>query len=139
VSKEFERCAICGCQLRHGGKYAGESIEGRSHASRHHYVAERFFGRSGNRKGTVRTTVFKACPWGQEKEHNVFCYDCHEVVLHNPVLLLEDVQRFADIVRQRGLSEDQKTDDFSKIGGRIEILHEAIARGLKSLHDEVMK
>jgi hypothetical protein len=76
---------------------------------------------------------------GQENQHNVFCYDCHEVALHNPVLLREDVQRFADIVRKRDLSEEQKTDDLSKIGGRIEILHEAIARGLKSLHDEVMK
>lgn len=87
----------------------------------------------------MRTPVFKACPWGQEREYNVFCYDCHEVVLHNPVLLREDVQRFSDIVRKRGLSEEQKTDDFSKIGGRIEILHEAIARGLTSLHDEIMK
>src|SRR2546430_8694767 len=34
------------------------TVPGRSHASRHHYVAERFFGRSKNRRGTQRERVF---------------------------------------------------------------------------------
>jgi hypothetical protein len=49
-------------------------------------VAERFFGRSNNRRGTQRDRVFEECPWGIEGQTAVFCYDCHEELLHNPVL-----------------------------------------------------
>jgi hypothetical protein len=41
-----EKCAICGCELhRIAGTYARPTVEGRSHASKHHFVSERFFGR----------------------------------------------------------------------------------------------
>src|SRR5438034_11356030 len=83
-----EACAICGCQLhRTRDTYATATIEGRSHASKHHFVAERFFGRSTNRRGTKTEGLFNACPWGREGESEVFCYECHEELLHNPVLL----------------------------------------------------
>ena len=35
-------CAICGCRLHRGGEYATPTTEGRSQATKHHYVAERF-------------------------------------------------------------------------------------------------
>jgi len=74
-----ERCAICDCVLhRTAGTYARPTIEGRSHATKHHFVAERFFGRSSNRRGTVTDGVFTSCPWGHEGETAVFCYECHE-------------------------------------------------------------
>jgi hypothetical protein len=38
-----EHCAICGCQLHRQSSYAKPTIEGGSHASEHHFVAERFF------------------------------------------------------------------------------------------------
>ena len=58
-----ERCAICGCKLHRSGEYAKPSVLGRSHATEHHYVAERFFGRSKNRPGTSRERIFESCPW----------------------------------------------------------------------------
>jgi hypothetical protein len=132
-----EICAICGCLLhRAKNTYASPTIEGRSHASKHHNVPERFFGRSKNRAGTQREKIFVSCPWGHEGETSIFCYDCHEELLHNPVLLSEDIKRFADIVRNRGLAEDTKTESREKIAGRIKLFQEIIQRGLKEIAKE---
>lgn len=132
-----EHCAICGCQLhRTKDTYARPTVEGRSHATRHHYVAERFFGRSANRRGTKTEGMFPSCPWGHEGESVVFCYECHEELIHNPVLLPEDIAQLAALVRERGLSEETKTESRKLIGGRVALLHEVIARGLASLLED---
>jgi hypothetical protein len=133
VTKEV--CAICGCNLHRGRNvYAGRTIEGRSHAGKSHYVAERFFGRSKNRKG-MTARIFEVCPWGVEGKSTLACYECHELMLHNPILLQADVKLFAEIVRARGLSETEKPEDFSKIAGRILLFQEVISKGIKQLHD----
>ena len=129
-----EHCAICGCQLhRTKGTYA--RVEGRGHASKHHFVAERFFGRSNNRRRTQRNRIFADCPWGHESKWDLFCYECHELLLHNPVLLPEDIQRFSRLVRQRGLAEESKPLDAAMIGERIKLFREVISRGLAALLD----
>ena len=132
-----EKCAICGCELhRKKDTYARPSAEGRSHASRHHYVAERFFGRSVNRRGTQRGRIFDQCPWNVEGQSVLFCYDCHEELLHNPILLPDDIYRLATIVKKRGLDESNKPDTREKIAGRIKLLHEIISCGLKVIEKE---
>jgi hypothetical protein len=129
-----EKCAICGCELhRTEGTYALPTAEGRSHASKHHFVAERFFGRSNNRRGTQRERIFDTCPWGVEGQAATFCYDCHEELLHNPILLPDDIVRFGRLVRDRSLHEDLKTESRDKIAGRIQLFHEVIERGLQEL------
>jgi hypothetical protein len=129
-----ERCAICGCELhRTEGTYALPTVEGRSHASKHHFVAERFFGRSNNCKGTQRDKIFEKCPWGVEGQTVLFCYDCHEELLHNPIFLTTDIDRLAALVKARSLDEDKKTESKDKIAGRIKLLHEIIWRGLEEL------
>jgi len=128
-----DTCAICGCRVHRKGGYAKPTVKGRSHATKHHVVAERFFGRSANRHGTIRKPIFKHCPWKQEGVTVLFCYECHEELMHNPVLLREDVERFAKLVRHRGWNEDKKSADRSRIAGRIELLHEVIAAGLTAL------
>ena len=128
-----ETCGICGCELHRGGEYATPTPEGRSHATAHHFVAERFFGRSVNRRGDQRTPIFDTCPWGVEGEKAVFCYDCHEELVHNPVFLPDDVEAFAELVQNRGLAETTKSDSRKKLAGRIELLHEVIARGIREL------
>jgi len=129
-----ERCAICGCALhRTEGTYALPTAEGRSHASKHHFVAERFFGRSNNRRGTQREKIFERYPWGVEGQAAIFCYDCHEELLHNPILLPSDIAHFAELVKDRSLHEDGKTESKDKIAGRIKLLHEVIERGLEEL------
>ena len=133
-----ERCAICDCVLhRTAGTYARPTIDGRSHATKHHFVAERFFGRSSNRRGTVTDGVFSSCPWGHEGETAVFCYECHEELLHNPVLLPKDIETFAQLVKSRGYSEDHKSSDRSRLGGRVQLLHEALERGLAALANDL--
>lgn len=132
--KMTERCAICGCELhRTKGTYALPTSEGRSHASKHHFVAERFFGRSNNRPGTQRDRVFTDCPWGVEGQTAIFCYDYHEELLHNPVFLPVDIALLADLVKKRHLDEDIKTGSKDKIAPRIKLLHEIIQQGLKAL------
>ncbi len=128
-----ECCAICGCKLHRSGDYAKPSVKGRSHATGHHYVAERFFGRSANRKNTQREPIFKSCPWGVEGETAAFCYECHEELIHNPVFLPEDIKAFAKLVRARRLHETTKSKDRDKIAGRIKLLHEVIQAGGKLL------
>jgi len=54
-------------------------------------------------------------------------------MLHNPVLLTEDIDTFSEIVRARGFDEDIKPRDYNRIGGRIRLFHEIIAAGLKAL------
>jgi hypothetical protein len=115
--------------------YARPTVEGRSGASKHHFVAERFFGRSKNRKGTKLEGMFLECPWGHEGKSGLFCYECHEELLHNPVLLPEDIERFAKLVKAKNLSETRKSEDRTKSAGRIALLHEAISLGLKSMSE----
>jgi len=128
-----ESCAICGCELHRGGEYAKPTVKGRSHATEHHFVAERFYGRSTNRRGTQREPIFKTCPWDVEGESAVFCYECHEELMHNPVLLPEDIQAFSELVKKRGLNEDHKTQSRDKIAGRIKLLQEVIQKGIKNV------
>lgn len=123
---------FCGCELNRGGKYARPNVEGRSHATRRHFVAERFFGRSKNRKD-VRESIFRECPWPVEKQTALFCYECHEELIHNPVFLPEDVYNFAALVRRHGLSEISKDSSREKLAKRIVLLHEVIERGIASL------
>jgi len=77
------------------------------------------------------------CPWERERDYGVFCYECHEELLHNPVLLRDDIARFAELVDARGLTEREKTEDRSKIAGRVQLLHEVIAAGLAALRREM--
>jgi len=130
---ETEFCGICGCELNRSGNYATPTPEGRSHATAHHYVAERFFGRSANRKGNQREPVFDTCPWGHEGENGVFCYDCHEELIHNPVFLPEDIERLAELVERHGLTEHTKSENREKLAGRIRLVHDVISRGLEEL------
>ena len=132
-----ERCQICGCEVHRRGDYAQPTVKGRSHASKHHYVAERFFGRSTNRRGEIR----KGLPLGErltahEGKWGVFCYECHEELLHNPVLLPDDVELFARIVRRLGAHEARKTADRRNVAKRIAILHRAISLGLEAIERE---
>lgn len=131
-----ERCSICHCPLHRTGDYARPTVKGRSHATEHHHVAERFFGRSRNRKRDVRERLFEQCPWGVEGKSSVFCYECHEDLLHNPVFLAEDIERFAVLVERAGLDEAEKPEGREKLAGRIRLFQQVIAAGLKAVERE---
>lgn len=130
----METCILCGCFVhRIKGTYAKDNLEGRSHATEHHFIPERFFGRSQNRRGTQRERIFQQDPWGYEKKTDVFCYECHEELIHNPVLLPEDIARLSEIMKQRNLNEMQKVASREKIAGRIMVFHEVIQVGIETL------
>jgi len=129
----IEHCELCGCRVHRTGTYAAPSVLGRSHATKGHYVAERFFGRSKNRRGSQRERVFVKCPWGLEGKSSIYCYDCHEVLLHNPVLLPNDIDRLREIIVARGFGERKKERGYRKLAGRIRLLHEVIDAGLASV------
>jgi len=72
----LEHCAICGCQLhRTKDTYARPTVEGRSHATSHHYVAERFFGRSTNHKGTKTDLISNEVQPAHKKHQSVLLSD----------------------------------------------------------------
>jgi hypothetical protein len=131
-----ELCAICGCKLHRDGDYAKPTVQGRSHATEHHYVAERFFGRSANRPGTVREPLFQEEEWKLEKKTATYCYECHEELIHNPVFLPDDIAAFAELVKAKGLAEIEKADNRSKLAGRIRLLHDVIRTGLKAMKNK---
>jgi hypothetical protein len=132
-----ECCGICNCELHRDGCYAKNSPHGRAHATRHHHVAERFFGRSKNRKNkTTRDAIFSSCPWSHEKKTIVLCYDCHEHLIHNPALLDKDIEKFKKLVESRGLPEKSKPENKCKLKGRILLFHEVISAGLQVLEDK---
>lgn len=130
-----EKCSICGCKIHRDGDFGKPTIKGRSHATKHHFVAERFFGRSKNRKGKTRVPIFKRCPWDIEGETAEFCFECHEVLLHNPVLLQKDIKMFAEIVKKKRMNEGKKTNSRKKLRKRIVLLHRIILEGLKVLRN----
>jgi hypothetical protein len=131
--RSVAKCMLCGCRLHRNGIYGRPTPEGRSHATEHHFVAERFYGRSKNRRGTQRDPLFGRCPWGVEGEKTEFCYECHEEVIHNPVLLPGDFSLFAELVRRRGLSETRKPNSRRRVAGRVKLFHEIISEGLAVL------
>ena len=131
--RSVEHCAICGCLLNRRGMYASPTLQGRAHATKHHFVAERFFGRSANRKGTKRVRLFEKCPWNLEGEYEVFCYECHEILLHNPVLTRANVSDFAELVRMRGLNEPSKSKSSEKLSGRIQLFQQVLEKGIEIL------
>lgn len=131
-----ERCTLCGCRIHRRGSYALSTVEGRSHATSHHYVAERFFGRSANRRGEQRDRIFETCPRSLEGKSAVYCYECHEELLHNPVFTEADMHEFSRLVVKRGLNEDEKPASREKLAGRIQLLHEVIAVGLRALLEQ---
>lgn len=126
-----ERCALCDCSLHHESGTSG--VPRWSEATESYFVAERFFGRSSTRPGTIKDPVFIKCPWGMERQTVLMCYECSEVMLHNPVILPGDVRRFAELVALRGLSEVVKTPDRSRLIGRVKLLQEVIAAGIKAV------
>ncbi len=131
------RCTICGCLTHRNGMYAQPTPHGRSHATEHHYVAERFFGRSGNRPGDQREGAFKSCPWGVERQTSLLCYECHEELLHNPVLMADDLQIFGELVRVLKLNEDTKTESRELFAERIQLFHRIIRAGLHTIREDL--
>jgi hypothetical protein len=129
----IERCALCDCILHRGKDYAADTPSGRAHATKHHVVAERFFGRSANRRGTQRLPMFPQCPWGFERETALFCYECHELLIHNPTFLPADIKAFAELVRARGLHETRKPSHRRKIAGRVRLFQEIVSAGIHQL------
>ncbi len=129
-----ERCELCGCRLTRGGRYAADDTpESRANATEHHYVAERLFGRTANRPGVCRARTFETCPWGLDGRSAVFCYECHELLLHNPVLTPEDVQGLAQLAKKRGLAEIRKPIGRTRLAGRAMLLNEVIREGIRAL------
>jgi hypothetical protein len=63
----------------------------------------------------------------------VFCYEDHEELLHNPVLLPGDLEKFSELVRMRRLSERRKTANRRKMRGRVVLLHDVLRAGLAAL------
>jgi hypothetical protein len=86
-------------------------------------VATRLF-----RSGTERPSS-----WLIHQETVVCCYECHEELLHNPVLLPSDLRRFAQLIQSRELGDVEKLPGRERFSARVQLLQEVIAVGIKTL------
>ena len=128
-----EPCSICGCSVHRKGEYARATVKGRSHATWHHLIAKRFFGRKANKRSGKIDAIFERKDWEAEQDKIVLCYDCHEVLLHNPIFLKKDLDRFRMLIKDHGFNETKKTESTRQLAGRIVLLHEIIEKGLEVL------
>lgn len=126
------KCAICGCVINRGSEYATATIKGRSHVTKHHNVAVRFF-HAEDRAGNPKKPIFIVDSWALEGHTTEFCYECHEELLHNPVFLPDDILGFSELVRLRKLNETEKKESKKELAGRIKLLHEVLETGIKVL------
>ena len=129
-----EKCAICGCTLNDDPKvYATDTEAGRGHRSKSHYIAERLLGRCRTQGDGIFTGRERWLQGSGGKTEDL-CFDCHEELLHNPVLLPDDIKRFRDLVFYYGYGERTKIDgDKKKLAKRIKLLHSVIEEGIKVL------
>lgn len=132
-------CRICSCVLsRKNGTYGQATPSGRSHGTKHHLVAKRFFTKTKNDSISKMNPIFKDGDYPQYKgQMETLCYECHEELLHNPIFLPNDIDKFAKLVEKRFCDErgKKKTTKRKKIGQRIKLLNEVISVGL----DELLK
>ena len=75
-------------------------------------------------------------PWELEGKSEVFCYECHEILLHNPVFTPENIVSFAELVSLNKLDEQIKTDSVDKLAKRVELLQKVIEHGIRKLKNE---
>ena len=66
----------------------------------------------------------------------VFCYECHEELLHNPILLPDDIAKLRQCFVQKGITETEKTNDRILAARRVALLHEVIQRGISSMQND---
>ena len=130
MKKGINNCGLCGCVIQNNGGYAEPTVDGRSHRTKHHYVAERFFGRSNNRRGEIREGIFSVEELDIKPKFGEYCYDCHEELLHNPIILKSEMDKLAEIFKIIGANEDVKTERKDKLKQRIITLKEVIRKGI---------
>ena len=130
---KINKCQICDCKIHNNGEYAKPTIRGRSHASRHHYIAERFYGRTKNKQKYKARPIFKDEFTEYEKKYGLFCYECHEELLHNPIVLPESINKLKKLIRKMGYHESSKGASRKKIAQRIKLFQEIISLGIDEL------
>lgn len=137
MTSTYSRCVVCnGVGAR---RAPSQTPEGRSRLTHREMVPHALFGR--NRKTRWRhddpiDPVFTEDPWDAEGESTLMCAECRDQLLGQPVLLAWDLALLSSLIRQAGLSEEQRTSDRSKMAGRVQLFHEVIARGLLVLTEE---
>ena len=57
-------------------------------------------------------------------------------MIHNPILLPEDIKKLAEIVKRKKLNENTKPGHRKKIGQRIRLFQEIISIGIHKKYNE---
>ena len=67
-----------------------------------------------------------------QRQARVFCYECHEELLHNPILYPDDLSALARLFALRGADESGgKPPGRQKLAKRILVLHEVVSEGIR--------
>lgn len=107
-------CQLCKTPLKEGnlGNIYGTG-EGLNHLSRHHLFPKRF------KKYYTNDEIQKIFHIDNPSSFRVFCYECHEEILHNIVLNDSMVAGLSTLLD----GKDKKT--------KIKIIHEIIKKGIE--------
>ncbi len=74
---------------------------------------------------------------GAESQTVEFCYECHEELIHNPVILPKDILAFSQLVSANGLSETVKSSSRSLLAQRIILFQQIIHEGIAALSKKI--
>ena len=126
-----EKCEICGCQLTSKqDTYGQDTLAGRAHQTKHHNIAKRFYGQQNGRKPIFKKKDRTGNGWNVTR----CCFECHEELLHNPILTSKNIKTLSTLVKKTGSGERRKPEDKKRIANRILLFHAVIDTGLEALN-----
>ncbi|HEY9205431.1 MAG TPA: hypothetical protein VIO58_05870 [Candidatus Methanoperedens sp.] len=113
-------CQLCKTPLKEGNLgYAYGTSEGLTHLSRHHIFPKRL------KKYFTNDEIQKIFHIDNPSSSMVFCYECHEEILHNIILNDSMVAMLSTLLDRK----DKKT--------KIKIIHEILKKGIEEYSKEI--
>ena len=93
------QCMLCGIEYATGVVYASE--HGRRSRGRHHLFPRRFEKRGMSQEGLARKLDVETRDLGFVH----LCYECHEELLHNPVLTIKMLDELSHLIKGKSLED----------------------------------
>ena len=94
-----DRCVLCGIKFTTGDVYATKS--GQYNRSKHHLFPTRF-----KKHGISQESLAKKLNVGTRDFDPVYlCYECHEILLLNPVFTTEMIKELSHLIKGKSLED----------------------------------
>ena len=94
-----DHCMLCGIEFTKTGVYATKS--GQHKRGEHHLIPKRF-----EKNGISQVSLAKKLNVGTRDFEPVYlCYECHEVLLLNPVFTTEMIKELSPLIKGKSLED----------------------------------